>query len=100
MIDADAAKRIVAEMLEEAETRGGPACVVVGEPIDFDRWWVQGYQSRAFVEDGDFLSALAGNGPIAVPKDGSPPFALSAAEPADVHIARLLAEVEQSSPES
>ncbi|MEZ3161981.1 YrhB domain-containing protein [Microbacterium sp. BWT-B31] len=89
LIDAETARRIVREMLAAAEKSGGVPCELVGEAKDFGRWWVQGYQSRAFVEGGDILSALAGNGPIAVPKDGSEPFALSSAEPAADQMERL-----------
>lgn len=89
LIDAEGARQIVRDMLSRAEAAGGPPCVLVGETKDHGRWWVQGYQSRAFVEDGDIMQALAGNGPIAVPKDGSEPFALSSAEPADVQMERL-----------
>ena len=35
------------------------------------------------------LRALAGNGPVVIPKDGSEPFTLSSAEPTDVQIERL-----------
>ncbi|UCZ59006.1 YrhB domain-containing protein [Mycolicibacterium phocaicum] len=66
--------------------------VLVGEPVDYESWWVQGYQSRAFVEDGDENAALAGNGPIVVPKDGSAPFQLSSALPAAVQMKRIRAD--------
>lgn len=35
--------------------------------------WVFGYNSRAFIEDGDIMSAPAGNGPVIIPKSGEPP---------------------------
>lgn len=88
-IDAEGARRIVLSVLAEWEAAGGIPCVPVGDPVDHGDWWVQGYQSRAFVEGGDVDAALAGNGPIAVPKDGRPPFALSAASPAADQLGRL-----------
>lgn len=93
-MDAEAARRVVRELLARAEAAGGVPCVLVGDTEDYGRWWVQGYQSRAFVEDGDIMRALAGNGPFAIPKDGSEPFALSSAEPTDVQITRLQATAE------
>lgn len=89
VVDAAEARRIALGMLADAEQRSGLPCVLVGEPEDHGRWWVQGYQSRAFMEDGDVMQALAGNGPFAIPKDGSSPFPLGTAEPADVQLARL-----------
>lgn len=89
VVDAVEAQRIAVELLAEGERSGGVPCVLVGEPEDHGRWWVQGYQSRAFMEDGDVMQALAGNGPFAIPKDGSPPFRLGSAEPADVQLARI-----------
>jgi hypothetical protein len=89
IVDDEAARQVVRDLLSRAEEAGAPACVLVGETKDYGRWWVQGYQSRAFVEDGDIMQALAGNGPYVVPKDGSEPFTLSSAEPADVQMERL-----------
>ena len=90
-LDAQEARQIVTELLRRAESTGGVPCVLVGDAKDHGRWWVQGYQSRAFVEDGDIMQALAGNGPFVIPKDGSEPFALSSAEPTHVQIERLSA---------
>ena len=88
-MDAEAARQVVRELLARAEDAGGVPCVLVGDIEDYGRWWVQGYQSRAFVEDGDIMRALAGNGPFVIPKNGSEPFTLSSAEPTDVQIERL-----------
>lgn len=90
-IDAETAQQIVRDLLAKAESAGSPPCVLVGDAKDYGDWWVQGYQSRAYVEDGDVMQALAGNGPIVVPKDGSEPFALSSALPAEVQMERLRA---------
>ena len=90
-VDAEAARQIVRELLARAEAAGAVPCVLVGDTADYGRWWVQGYQSRAFVEDGVIVRALAGNGPFVIPKDGSEPFALSSAEPTHVQIERLSA---------
>lgn len=78
-------------MLADAEEHGGVSCVLVGDPEDYGRWWVQAFQSRALIEDGDEDAALAGNGPIVIRKDGSAPFRLSSAEPARAQMTRLSA---------
>ena len=36
------------------------------------------------------MQALAGDGPVVIPKDGSEPFTLSSAEPTDVQMERRL----------
>lgn len=36
--------------------------------------WAFYYDSRRFIEQGDILFALAGNGPIIVPKSGAEPY--------------------------
>ena len=92
-IDADTAQQVVRELLARNEAVGGVPCMLVGDAEDYGHWWVQGYQSRAFVETGNPLRALAGNGPYVVPKDGSEPFALSSAEAAAVQMARLQRDV-------
>lgn len=92
VVNAEAAQRIVRGLLTDEEMHGGVACVLVGDPEDHGRWWVQGYQSRAFVQDGDIMQALAGNGPFAIPKDGSKPFRLGSAEPAAVQLQRISTE--------
>lgn len=91
MLDAREATLIVISLLSKWEAETGIAYVPVGEPVQHGRYWVQGYQSRAFVETGDFLAAHAGNGPVVVPRDGSAPFTLSSAEPTEPQMARILA---------
>jgi hypothetical protein len=96
--DAVAAQHVAQEILAARARDGGIDCVLVGEPTDYGHWWVQGYQSRAFVERGDFLQALAGNGPIVVPKDGSEPFALTSAEPEELQMQRVKVQFERLRP--
>lgn len=88
-LNAAEAQRIARRLLADAEEHGGVSCVLVGHPLDYGRWWVQAFQSRALIEDGDEDAALAGNGPIVIPKDGSTPFRLSSAEPAGEQMRRL-----------
>lgn len=81
MLDADAAREIVREALRGAEDRGGVRCVRVGETLDFNSRWVQGYQSGAFAVHGDIFEALTANGPYVIPKNGDAVLRLSNAEP-------------------
>lgn len=36
--------------------------------------WAFSYNARAYLESGNITAALAGNGPVIVPKDGSTPY--------------------------
>ena len=48
--------------------------IVISTCEETDVSWIFGYNSRPFLEAGDIVSALAGNGPIVVPKSGAPPY--------------------------
>lgn len=82
MISREEAVQVAESMLRELNTSDGVDRVVLGEPTDVAGHWVIGYNSRAYVEDGDIISALAGNGPIAVPRSGEPAFFLTSTRPA------------------
>lgn len=48
--------------------------IVISKCDELDDAWSFGYNSRAFIEAGDVSSALAGNGPVIVPKSGADPY--------------------------
>lgn len=48
--------------------------IVICRCEEIEEGWSFGYNSRAFVEDGDIMSALAGNGPVIVPRSGAAPY--------------------------
>jgi hypothetical protein len=48
--------------------------IVIGRCKETDEGWEFGYNSRAFLEGGDIGASLIGNGPVVVPRDGSPPY--------------------------
>lgn len=48
--------------------------IVISRCEELDDAWSFGYNSRAFLEAGDISSALAGNGPVVVPKSGADPY--------------------------
>jgi len=49
--------------------------------------WSVSYQSRAFIESGDTHNALAGNGPVVVPKSGADPWLAWSGRPVEEQIA-------------
>jgi Immunity protein 35 len=49
--------------------------------------WSVSYQSRAFTESGDIHNALAGNGPVVVPKSGADPWLAWSGRPVEEQIA-------------
>ncbi|WP_328321896.1 YrhB family protein [Kribbella sp. NBC_00382] len=49
--------------------------------------WSVSYQSRAFIESGDISRALAGNGPVVVPKSGADPWLAWSGRPVEEQIA-------------
>ncbi|WP_394359229.1 YrhB domain-containing protein [Amycolatopsis sp. SB7-3] len=48
--------------------------IVIARCVENDEGWAFGYNSRAFLEDGDVMSSLVGNGPIIVPRSGADPY--------------------------
>ncbi len=48
--------------------------IVISSCKEVSDCWVFYYDSRAFLEDGDILSALVGNKPVIVPKSGADPY--------------------------
>lgn len=51
-----------------------PSEIVICRSEEEEDGWSFGYNSRSFVEEGDIMSALAGNGPIMVPRSGANPY--------------------------
>lgn len=71
MIAFDEARSTVVAMLAEMEARAGTELMIDNRQTRSEQWcWVFFYNSRAYVEDGDEIEALAGNGPIVVEKTG------------------------------
>lgn len=48
--------------------------IVIASSRELDGHWEFSYQSRSFLAEGDINSALAGNGPVIVPKSGDAPY--------------------------
>jgi hypothetical protein len=63
--------------------------IVIGSCREFDKAWVFGYNTRRFYVEGDFMTSLAGNGPVVVPQSGSRPFLASSATPVEDQLASL-----------
>jgi hypothetical protein len=48
--------------------------IVIARCKEIDGGWEFDYNSRAFLEERDFSAALAGNGPVVVPRTGEAPY--------------------------
>lgn len=48
--------------------------IVIATCSEMPDGWAFGYNSRSFLEDGDIVSSLIGNGPVIVPKSGAQPY--------------------------
>ena len=62
------------QFLDEAIRAENEAEIVISRCEELDEAWSFAYDSRAFIEFGDISSALAGNGPVIVPKWGAKPY--------------------------
>jgi hypothetical protein len=71
MISRDQAKALAAETVAAlGEASGDEFVLVCRQTIEVNEGWIFFYNSREFVETGDPISALAGNGPIFVDRNG------------------------------
>jgi hypothetical protein len=68
------------------EYRSGDWVLTVAE--DYDTAWAIGYQALAFVESGNIVDSLVGNGPVIVPKSGAQPWMAWSGPPVGEQIAR------------
>jgi hypothetical protein len=59
---------------------------VVGDPLVLPYGWVFGYQSRSFLETGDFRDAYCGNAPFLVEKDTGRVLCLGTAHPIEHYL--------------
>ena len=69
------------------------------EAVIDDRWtrtesfgWIFFYNSRRFIEDGQFVDQLVGNAPIIVRRDTGEVLVTGTAEPVEHYVAQLHAE--------
>lgn len=78
VLTEDQARRIAEDYLDGHIRNRMSQEVIVASVREFETAWVFGYNTRAFVEERDFLRSLVGNGPIVVDKQtGSVRIALS-----------------------
>lgn len=64
--DREEATRIAVEFLETVVRPGVGQDMVLTEVREFPTCWAAGYNTRAYVETGSVIHALAGGGPIIV----------------------------------
>lgn len=91
MIDRHAAKAMALKYMDENFGREPELAIVDGEPSETAHAWVFFYNTRGYLESGDFSEALAGNGPILVNKMSGEIEAFGTAVPLD----KLFAEYEK-----
>jgi len=63
-ISVNSAVEAVNRLLAERATPGDEWIIVEAETIERDFGWVFFYNSKRFIETGDFIYRLAGNGPV------------------------------------
>jgi immunity protein 35 of polymorphic toxin system len=78
--------RIVAEEILSRTFAEEDFDVVINGEYEYDSAWVFSYDTRIYVETGDFSHALAGNGPLIIPKDRSEPWFATTARPLDEQV--------------
>ena len=75
----DAAQQLLSEQVRP----GLRDEVVIAEVSEHPSAWSFADNTRRFIEADDLSAALAGNGPVVVPKDGSPPYLAGSATPVE-----------------
>ncbi|MFF0366955.1 YrhB domain-containing protein [Micromonospora sp. NPDC005087] len=60
---------------------------VIAGTREHETAWSVSYQARAFIESGRIADALAGNGPVVVPKSGVDPWLAWSGRPVEEQIA-------------
>lgn len=81
-MDFEQARAAAERQLRAGEEPGTPLALT-GETLERSWCWVFFYNTRAYIETGDSLESLAGNGPIVVNKDGSEVWTMGSAFPAE-----------------
>jgi hypothetical protein len=87
-VDEAHARKVASDFLAQRceEFRCGNWVLTVAE--DHDTAWAVVYQAIAFVESGNVLDCLVGNGPVVVPKSGAQPWMAWSGLPVGEQIAR------------
>jgi hypothetical protein len=83
------ARRIAERDLDRRIRPDAGLDIVITGVQDFPGYWVVNYNSRAFVETGSFLDALAGNAPIIIDKATGESRFGSTAEPIEDQLERM-----------
>lgn len=91
MIDRASAKAMAWKYIEENFGREPELAIVDREPSDTAHAWIFFYNTKRYLETGEFSEALAGNGPILVNKSTGAIEAFGTAIPLE----RLFAEYEK-----
>lgn len=57
--------------------------VVIASAMEYPSAWTFGYNTRKFLEEGDFGASMVGNGPVVVPKDGAAVYLAQSGSPVE-----------------
>ncbi len=60
--------------------------LIIASATEFERSWAFGFNTAAFLIEGNSLQSIVGVGPVVVPKDGSTPYVAPSAHPADYYL--------------
>lgn len=93
-IDRASAKAIALKYMNENFGRDPELAIVDGEPSEITHAWVFFYNTRRYLETGEFSDALAGNGPILVNKRNGDVAAFGMA----ISLETLFADYEEAAP--
>lgn len=86
-MDLDSAKAIVSKVINSKYYAPGDELVIVDEDtIEKDYGWIFFYNSREFLETGEFSARVAGNGPIVIEKADGRITQLGTARPSEEYI--------------
>ena len=87
-MDADDATRIAYAYFAERSPEVRMGEWVLTEAVEHESAWTVGYQSRTLVETRSVSHALAGNGPLVIPKSGDSPWEAWSGESVESQIER------------
>lgn len=91
MIDVHEARRRAAEEVGEGRytPEEGTPMILDDKTLEIPEGWVFFYNSREYIETGDFSFCLAGNAPVVVTRDEGRVHATGTAEPLETYLNRL-----------
>ena len=99
MIDEAQARRIAAKEIGDGQPSGyGFTPAIIDDATkEIPEGWVFFYNSREYLETGDFSFCLAGNAPVVVCREDGRVLVTGTAEPLETYLERLFPERQKTS---